>query len=58
MSIYKFKRQIKLDLNFHLEFVITCIRIPSELLQFLPSFKLENIIPSTYTGTNLLHKYL
>ena len=58
ISIYKFKRQIKLHLNFNLEFAITCIRIPSEILQSLPLFKLENSIPSTKTGKNLLHKHL
>ena len=51
ISTYKF------HLNSHEEPVNICIRIPSEILQFLPSFKLGNSIPSTKTDTNLLHKY-
>ena len=47
ISIYKFKRQIKLHLNLFFKFVFTCIRIPSEILEFLPSLKLEKGIPST-----------
>ena len=57
MSIYKFKRHIKFHLNSHYVSVNICIKIPSETLQFLPSRKLGNIIPSTSTDTNLLHKY-
>ena len=39
------------------EFVHICIKIARKALQFLTSFKLGNSILSTYTDTNLLHKY-
>ena len=47
ISVYKFKIHSKLQLNLYLELANIFIRIPSKILQFLSSFKLENSIPST-----------